>query len=734
MATVGETLFIALGLDASSAVEGLKQFQNNLQSTSDTAVNSAQKLENDTQNALQNVDNSAKNINSTLQQAEEQTKNTGSSFENMTAKWGGALKGLFTSILAPIAGAMTAGAVLKGYFSDVSQVAEMTGAYSSKMEEWRKKRNMLARVNREDIELYKKIREGMFKFNEAMSNVSAVIMRSVSPAIKFMVDLLDKFSNWLNANQNNILRFIKILAVAISTALIPSLIRMGKALLMNPLTWIIATLGILILIVDDLITYIHGGDSALGGLWSQFGTGEEIGKALNSMLQNLMTILSIIGKPLAVLAGGFAVFKIVKTAISGVVTGIHAMRTALTALTAHPIIAFLTAIIALIMWVADAFNRAGGDWSKVLDIMGQDVIDFLNLFGGLGDKLKDGFVSLFAFISNIFNTFKDYFLNVFNILTDSNLSFFEKVTGIFNAFVELVSNIAKIIIDRFKEIFDTIVGIFAKIFEPIDNALNGALSNTWNKIKEGFVSLFEFISNIFNSFKDYFLNVFNILTDSHLSFFEKVSGIFNAFIELVSNIAKIIIDRFKEIFDTIVGIFAKIFEPIDNALNGALSNVWNKIKDTFTAIKDYIISVFKDAFDFFGNGISKVKSALTSATDGVKSFFDFSSDDEKNLKERANNEKNLKERANNEKDLKEGANNEKDLKERANNEKDLADVATASNVANNNYKNDVNKSVVQNINVDARNSEAKAGEFVASLTQDTNDYNNYSNNAQTAQF
>ena len=152
MATVGETLFIALGLDASSAVEGLKQLQNNLQNTSNTAVNSAQKLENDTQKALQNVDNSAKNINNTLLKAEEQTKNAGSSFETMTSKWGGALKGLFTSILAPIAGAMTAGAVLKGYFSDVAQVAQMTGAYSSKMEEWRKKRNMLARVNREDIE------------------------------------------------------------------------------------------------------------------------------------------------------------------------------------------------------------------------------------------------------------------------------------------------------------------------------------------------------------------------------------------------------------------------------------------------------------------------------------------------------------------------------------------------------------------------------------------------------
>lgn len=626
MATVGETLFIALGLDASSAVESLKQFQNNLQNTSNTAVNSAQKLENDTQNALQNVDNSAKNINSTLLKAEEQTKKAGSSFETMTSKWGGALKGLFTSILAPIAGAMTAGAVLKGYFSDVAQVAQMTGAYSSKMEEWRKKRNMLARVNKEDIELYKKIREGMFKFNEAMANVSATIMRSISPAIKFLVGLLDKFSNWLNANQNNIVRFIKILAVTISMALIPSLIRMGKALLMNPLTWIIATLGILVLIIDDLITYINGGDSALSGLWSQFGTGEEIGKALNSTLQNLMAILSVIGKPLAILASGFGAFKIVQTVIGGVVKGIYAMRTALTVLTAHPIIAFLTAIIALIMWLVDAFNRAGGDWSKVFDIMAQDVIDFLNLFGGLGDKLKEYFVSLFAFISNIFNSFKDYFLNVFSILTDSNLSFFEKV-----------------------------------------------------------------------------------------------KGIFNAFIELIGNVAKLVIDRFKEAFNTVVNIFAKIFEPINNALDGALSNIWNKIKDVFTMIKDYIISVFKDAFDFFGNGISKVKNALSSATDNVKSFFGFGSDKDKEAKETTPKDK---------------TENKKSLFDfgSKNNAKELTEIATTSNVANNSYKNNVNKSVVQNINVDARGSEEQAGSFVASLTKDTDDYNNYSNSAQTAQF
>lgn len=599
MATVGETLFIGLGLDASSAVEGLKQLQNNLQNISSTAGNSAQKLEKDTQKALQNVDNSAKNINSTLLKAEEQTKNAGSSFETMTSKWGGALKGLFTSILAPIAGAMTAGAVLKGYFSDVAQVAQMTGAYSSKMEEWRKKRNMLARVNKEDIELYKKIREGMFKFNEAMANVSATIMRSISPAIKFLVGLLDKFSNWLNANQNNIVRFIKILAATISMALIPSLIKMGKALLMNPLTWIIATLGVLVLIIDDLVTYIHGGDSALSGLWSQFGTGEEIGKALNSTLKSLMEILSVIGKPVAVLASSFGAFKIVQTLIGGVVKGIYAMRIALTVLTAHPIVAFLTLIIGLIMWITDAFNRAGGDWSNVFDIMGQDIS----------------------------------------------------------------------------------------------------------------------------------------------SFFEKVKNIFNSFIEIVGSVAKDIIDWFKEVFNTVVNFFSKIFGPIANSLNDALSNIWNKIKDVFTMIKDYIISVFKDAFDFLGKGISKVKNSLSLATDKVKSFFGFGSDKDKEETKDKENKKSFFGFDSDKEEAKETTPNAKKENKKTlfdfgskNNAKELTEIATTSNVANNNYKNNVNKSVVQNINVDARGSENQAGEFVASLTQDTNDYNTYSNNSQTAQF
>lgn len=202
-----------------------------------------------------------------LNRSKQQIGATTQAMDKMGAKWASTAKMLTTTVLAPIAGFMSLGAVIKSYFSGVSQVAQLTGAYNTKMEEWRKKRAMLARYNREDIELYKKGREAVTKFQITMDDLSAKIMRSVSPAIKWLIDKLNDFSNWVDRNQNNILRFLSVVAGTITALLIPSFIKLGIAMLTNPLTWIIALLGVLILIIDDLVTYLRGGESALGAFW-----------------------------------------------------------------------------------------------------------------------------------------------------------------------------------------------------------------------------------------------------------------------------------------------------------------------------------------------------------------------------------------------------------------------------------------------------------------------------------
>jgi hypothetical protein len=318
-----------------------------------------------------------------LNKAKSQLQGTGQAMEQLGTKWKGVASGLMRTIVAPVAGFMSLGAVIKSYFGGVSEVARMTGAYSTKMEEWTKKRAMLARYNREDIELYKKGREAVVKFQIAMADFSAKIMRAVAPAIKWLIDKLNDFSNWVDRNGTNIIRFLTILATVVTVALIPAFSRWIKLLWKSPLTGLILTLGALILLFDDFVTWLRGGESALGDFWEMFGSREEQTERINKLLgffrDHLQDIIKVAGLVLTAFAG----WKILTTVLLGVSKAIYGIRTALIALSAHPIVALITAIIGAIMWLISAFQRCNGEVSKVWGTMRQDVIDFLDIFGGL---------------------------------------------------------------------------------------------------------------------------------------------------------------------------------------------------------------------------------------------------------------------------------------------------------------------------------------------------------------
>lgn len=324
-----------------------------------------------------------------LDKAKGQLKGTGQAMEQLGNKWKGVAGGLMRTIVAPVAGFMSLGAVIKSYFGGVSEVARMTGAYSTKMEEWAKKRAMLARYNREDIELYKKGRQAVVQFQISMADLSAKIMRAVAPAIKWLIDKLNDFSKWVDRNGTNIIRFLSILATVVTVALIPAFARWIKLLWKSPLTGLVLTLGALILLFDDFVTWLRGGESALGDFWEMFGSREEQTERINKILGFFKDHLQDIIKYAGMVAGAFAGWKILTTVLLGVSKAIYGIRTALIALSAHPIVALITAIIGAIMWLISAFQRCDGTVSDLWKTMEQDVIDFLDIFGGIGTKLKE---------------------------------------------------------------------------------------------------------------------------------------------------------------------------------------------------------------------------------------------------------------------------------------------------------------------------------------------------------
>lgn len=318
------------------------------------------------------------------------------------------VKSMAVRLAGPIAGAFSMHKIFQNYVQSVSWVAKVTGAYFQKYEDYRYKMAMLSRVTREDIQLYRQYREGLVRFNIAMGDLSMKIVREFYPAFRIALDLLNKFSTWISGNHDNIIRFLQVTAGVISTLLIPTIIRLTAALLANPLTWFIALLMAVILVIDDFVTYVQGGKSELEELWRAFGTPEELRAKFKDIIEFLKgakdigpllgTIAAITG---GILAMGGAVLTVAK-AFKGLKSVIKGIILAFTLLGRHPVIALLTAAATLLIarWdaVKEGFIQMVNDMSEYWNnsAIGKFFNWFIQDMGAGIEKARNALLGIFG--------------------------------------------------------------------------------------------------------------------------------------------------------------------------------------------------------------------------------------------------------------------------------------------------------------------------------------------------
>lgn len=535
-------------------------------------------------------------------QVSQAAQKTDSEFNNLAQKWKGVITGLVSSVIAPVAGAFAIGKVVNSYMSDVASVATLTGAYSEKLEEWRLKRAQLARVTREDIELYKKGREALTTFKIAFGDVSAKMMRSFMPAMKFGVDILNKFSSWINRNQDNIVRFFQVTAGVITAVFLPAIIKTSAAMLASPLTWVIAALGALVIVIDDLVTYMQGGKSALSGFWSYFGTGPEIMAKLNSAFHVFKEVVSVIWKPLAALAAGFAAFKVGAVLVQGFISVLTGLKAALTLISAHPIMAMLVGLISLVMWVSDAFKRAGGDWSKVLDLMKGDLVGFLNLFGGLGDKLADFFKP--------FEAAFDAWINVMGNLLGAVMNVFKLVWAyISGAPAEAKDKIAAALWECIGGVIDSFKTYVTEVWSLIGGtieALGSAIGSVFAAVPQALSKIFGFIgsalSGVTEFFSSAFSQLFGFIGEQLGSLGSAIAAPFVALGNGVSSLVGSIGNALSSVFDGVVSGVKGTVAVVSNTVSSIVGGVTSFVTNSLSAVKGFAVGIYQ--------GIGKAVTAL----------------------------------------------------------------------------------------------------------------------------
>lgn len=126
----------------------------------------------------------------------------------------------------------------------------------------------------------------MSGLKRAGQSVANVLFRELVPIVVKFSDGMKEIFRFLKQHEPFILSFFAVLTAAATRFLL--------AWAANPVVLsilaIIAVIGALALVIDDLYAYTQGGGSRWKDFWSQFGTGEEIAGKLSAAWENLKKI------------------------------------------------------------------------------------------------------------------------------------------------------------------------------------------------------------------------------------------------------------------------------------------------------------------------------------------------------------------------------------------------------------------------------------------------------------
>ena len=488
-------------------------------------------------------------FNKSLQKSKENIQKTSSELakgaDQVAGKAIGQIAGIARMVAAPLAGAMSIGSMIKSYFGGVAQVAQMTGAYSPKLDEWRKKRALLNRVTAEDIQLYKKSREALTKFQITLADISAKVMRQASPAFKYFVEKLEKVSEWMDAHSDDIVRFITVLAGVIATALTPALLKMAAALLLNPITWIVAALVGLALVIDDLIVWLQGGESALDAFWSQFGSREQVLAKIQTAIKLTVATLEAMWESLkAGVKAAVDWFSEFWSSCNGTERVVGTLKDVF-----HSVVQTVKDVIAIWDALVDSMEKTG-----FLD-------DLANAFDGVLSFILGAFKLFFSALQAIFGLIK-------GLLTGDWGSFKEAVSKAVESAEEAFSGLLKIIGSVLNQLWELSKEIFGRIGSSITGAIFGAVEGAKNTL----LSLFESVRAIVNQVEERIKGTLTSIGDSiKSSISDAIDGIKSAFTGLL--------DTVKSVLTQIWEMAKEIFDHIGTALKKALTpdlDKWSK--------------------------------------------------------------------------------------------------------------------------------------------------------------
>ena len=493
-----EEFLIKIGVDASKASE-IAKVVNQLQTGANQLSNATNQMQSD--------------VNRAIKETNKSTKEAGKSADKTKSK--------ISKLKLSIAGLITI-AVLYG-----KKIVRAFNSAIDKAKELTAKKGALFKVSQKELQQANQYKREMDKTGLALDSIKTKIALNLAPAL---TNLIGGFRNWLTINKelvaNGITKIIKAVGMAIQVVVNfvkflnmvitntigwkNAIIAFGiawailnRGFLFSPLGKIIILMTSLMLLIDDLMVYMNGGNSLFGEYWQPFIDGAkaawefikdfwELLKALwngdsekvkslsnrlfNSLLNGIKSLFSKIKSLLANLFKNILMFF-----------GMSEKDAKKTVNRIGKIFGFIFDVITF------PFRMAYNAICAIMDWLGIDIGDVVNgigsIFKGIWDFITWPFKAAWKFINDLFDIWEDDTTSVTDKIGKTLWAIWDHITSPFKTAWNFVKNLFTGWIDDAEDTTKN----FGKKFLEIHKAITKPFEDAINWIKDKF---FGFIDTV----------------------------------------------------------------------------------------------------------------------------------------------------------------------------------------------------------------------------------------------
>jgi hypothetical protein len=160
-----------------------------------------------------------------------------------------------------------------------------------------------------DAEAAGNLNDSLMLLKKSFMMVASEILKVVLPALTWLSEKFTDIFKYLRQHKDFVLAFFAGLATVITARLIPAFAKWAATMLANPITWIVAALLGLALVIEDVIVWVQGGESALGDLWTALlGSPEEAKYMWKMFTDDLRALWDVVKNVWGALKLGFSEF------------------------------------------------------------------------------------------------------------------------------------------------------------------------------------------------------------------------------------------------------------------------------------------------------------------------------------------------------------------------------------------------------------------------------------------